>query len=251
MHRDGLEARGVHRREQRGHARARGESDQGDAFAVGALEQAHLIDGGEDQRGLGLRATGLGVEPVPAALRVGQAALFRIKHQEALARGEPVHPRAAREVGGILPAAVQHHHQRQALAHGKPRRTEEPEPTHARAARGDPRDQVAESGRGMRRRLAHPAHQVGHQIGGAGAPGLVRRIAGAAQDLARDGAQALAPGPAQGGGSGRTFRHHASLTGFDGRRTTACPSCVWRVKETNEGADDTPPSAHRLPRLAA
>ena len=67
-------------------------------------------------RRLGLGAMAAAWPPVPAACGLAGQVLLGIEHQEALARGEPVHARAAREARGVLPAAVQHHQQRQAIA---------------------------------------------------------------------------------------------------------------------------------------
>jgi hypothetical protein len=47
---------------------------------------------------------------------VHQAVLFGVEHEKSLAHGNTVHPRARREAIRILPATVQHHHQRQSLA---------------------------------------------------------------------------------------------------------------------------------------
>ena len=53
------------------------------------------------------------VEPVPAALRVGEARLVRIGDDEAELLRKRVHPRANGEIFRVLRAAVQHDHQRQ------------------------------------------------------------------------------------------------------------------------------------------
>ena len=116
MHHQRAESCRVPRDQQCGHAGAGRQTGHGDPFAIGRIQGAHLIDGGHDQRHFSPRTAGLGVEPVPAALRIGQPFLLRIQHQKALARRDAVHARTGREPLCVLPAAVQHDKQRHPLS---------------------------------------------------------------------------------------------------------------------------------------
>ncbi len=116
MHHHGLEAIGVAGGQQGGHAGAGGQPGDGDAVAVHRVQQAGLVDRIHDQRGFAIGAAFVGIEPVPAALAVGEPGLLGVQDQKALALGDAVHAGAGGKGVGVLPAAVQHHHQRQALA---------------------------------------------------------------------------------------------------------------------------------------
>ena len=103
----------------------------GHARAVGRIHHAHLVDGIHDQGGLAVGPAGGGVEPVPAALRIGEAVLLGVEHHEALACGDRVHARADGKALGVLAAAMQHHHQRQPFAELDAGRPVEPVAAHA------------------------------------------------------------------------------------------------------------------------
>ena len=95
-------------------------------------------------------AAGGGVEPVPARLGVGQAVLLGIEHEEAFALRDAVHARAGGEGIRILPAAVQHHQQRQPFAEFHTGRPVEPETPRSGRAHGHAR----QPGPGARQRRA-------------------------------------------------------------------------------------------------
>jgi len=114
MHRDGLEAIRVAQTEHgppcwrrptgRRPRRARGSAP---------CLRAHLVDCRNDRGGFGQRAAGSPLEPVPAALCIGETILLRAQNDEAL-RAARLQMRVLRgDCVGVLRTAVQQHDERQ------------------------------------------------------------------------------------------------------------------------------------------
>jgi hypothetical protein len=143
MHHHGPEALRVAQRQQGGHARPGREAGDRDALRVGAMHKTNLVDRRQDARSLGEGAARTGIEPVPAALRIGEPFLFRVDQQEAFAGRQRLQPGASGETGRILAAAVQHHQQWACRLTNGGRGLEEPVPAQAGNTRGDPGDPFA------------------------------------------------------------------------------------------------------------
>ncbi|KAF1858297.1 hypothetical protein Lal_00014798 [Lupinus albus] len=95
------------------HRTARGQAGRIHARRVHAVFRHDVARHARQDRGLAAVARALGgVEPVPAARRVGAPLLFRIEHEAVVFVRQRVHARACREIGGVLRAPVQHHDQR-------------------------------------------------------------------------------------------------------------------------------------------
>lgn len=113
------------------------------------MQRAGRVDRGDQARCLGEGTARAGLEPVPAALRIGAALLLREQQHEALARRERLQARAAREARGILVAAMQHHEQGQRVGFARAGRLEQPVSARARRPERHAGEPVARS-RGCR-----------------------------------------------------------------------------------------------------
>ena len=176
MHRHRTKALRITHRQQGRHARPGRQPGHRHRVAVDRIQQAGLVDGGHQRGGLGVGVVVAGVVPVPAPLRVVGHVLLGVEHQEALARGEPVHARAAREHRRGLATAMQHHHQRQALMVAHTHRAEQEvaaQPPRPHRLAGDP---VATAGRRpvlRRHRVDRARHRLARRLG-AGLEGAAR-----------------------------------------------------------------------------
>ena len=116
MHDDRPEARGIVRGQQRRHASTGRQPGYRDARAIGRIQNAHLIDHRHQRRCFSGRLAGSRFVPIPAALRMTDAILLRVKHQKAMARCQRVHASDSGKVSAGLAAAMQHDDQRELLA---------------------------------------------------------------------------------------------------------------------------------------
>ena len=102
-----------------GHCPARRQPGDVDAPGVDAVLRNHRLRQAGQQRRLAAAAPLMvGLEPVPAALRVRTVRLRRVQHEQALRRSAFVHAGTSGKVIRVLRATMQHHHQRQRLAGG-------------------------------------------------------------------------------------------------------------------------------------
>ena len=117
MHRERGEHVGVDGGQDRRHRAARRQPGHEDATGVDRPRRRRgheLADARDDRRGLaGAAPLVLGLEPVPAALRVGAAVLLGIDRDEPVTVGRLVHPRRGGEARRVLRAAVQQADERQ------------------------------------------------------------------------------------------------------------------------------------------
>lgn len=111
---DGGEQVGIRAPHDDGHGAARGQAGDRDARGVDRVPRDDRAGQAGDQGRFAFVAFVVRlIEPVPAAVPAHLRRLFRIQDQALRLLGQFVHAGAACEIGGILAAAVQHHHQRQ------------------------------------------------------------------------------------------------------------------------------------------
>ncbi len=112
MQAHGSDLLGIAQCHHRRHAGARGQARQVYLVGTDVPPGRQRIDQYRQRLRLAAALLGTQIEPLPAALHLAPQGLLGIGHHEAFALGEGVHPRARREVFRLLPAAMQHHHQR-------------------------------------------------------------------------------------------------------------------------------------------
>ena len=159
------------------HAGARRQAGDVHARRIQAMTPHFRADQRGDQVGLAAAVQRVGLEPAPAALHLPGHGLLRVQHHEAGRVGPLVHARTLRERQRGLATAVQHDHQRHALARHAGRNVAGEGETPAQAvgelARGLPAAQ-AQRGRGAVARGIgaapgrRPARRGGALAGGAG-----------------------------------------------------------------------------------
>ena len=204
MHGHRLKAAGVAAGQQARHAGAGRQAGHGHPLAVGCMAQDHLVHHGHQRGRFGQRLARAQIEPVPAALGIGQPVLLGVEHQAAFARRQVVHARALGKVAPALAAAVQHHQQRQsfsALQHqpGGPEQVVAARPGRADGGAGQP---VASAGAGGRLVLVdHGALHLGGHLAAAAQGGLGKGSE-VALGSAREGGCEAGGGRASGHGTG-------------------------------------------------
>ena len=105
--------------QDRRHRAAGGQPRGVDPVRIDRMLLHHLPRHAGQQRRLAASALLVAVlEPVPAALRIGQLRLRRVQHVHALRLGQLVHRGSRGEIVRILGTAMQHHDQRQRLGAG-------------------------------------------------------------------------------------------------------------------------------------
>ena len=225
------------------HAGARRQAGDVHARRIQAMTPHFRADQRGDQVGLAAAVQRVGLEPAPAALHLPGHGLLRVQHHEAGRVGPLVHARTLRERQRGLATAVQHDHQRHALARHAGRNVAGEGETPAQAvgelARGLPAAQ-AQRGRGAVARGIgaapgrRPARRGGALAGGAGH--------GQVQGRALDPAELFAALKTE-------WKNCAPLSGL-GQLNLACPKTTSRYHLAAAARPPTASSAgRRMPDL--